>query len=106
MMSLRRSAARNESRDERRVRQKPREAGMSGYSGGAVSGGASPLDRATRPSSLWQSLAAWLRICCKISSWNGSGGLVSILVIDWTSFNSTISLYIREFSLPCCVPEI
>lgn len=58
VMSLRRSAARNESRDERRVRQKPREAGISGYSGGAVSGVASPLDRATRPSSLWQSLAA------------------------------------------------
>lgn len=38
MISLRRSAFRKDSSDEVRVRQNPREAGTSGYSGGVIPG--------------------------------------------------------------------
>lgn len=103
-MSFRRSTVRKHSSDERSVRQNPLEAGMRGNSGVCMSGGACPLELATQPSRRWQRPAAFARRCCRISSRKGSGGLLSIFVMDWTSFRSTISLYMREFSLPCCVP--
>ena len=49
-------------------------------------------------------LWAVCRKCCRISSWKTCGGCRMSLASACTSFKTAISLYILEFSLPCCDP--
>lgn len=49
-------------------------------------------------------LAAFMWKWWIISFLNISGGAWITLAIAWINFNTTISLYMREFSRPCCVP--